>query len=316
MSNIDLRKINGYHNIYCNGKYIVFAGKKLWIYETNGRLIACKREVSNIEKVAFLPGDLLLTGWGKGASYRLISLTDGTELWNIPAFPISHGVDSFAITPDCKTVYDCYGWQTDEYIVRIDVTAGQAEPVRLHPGLGNISDIICDRDGALCILEAHHEEIDGQTFSQNGIRLQHVNGYDNGSAYHWKNKWQLPGIPSTASRFLGEAEKVLSTGLIIFEPATGLSYSILENNSGWEPPYPLNHSCSVDEQKRYLTLHYSGKGVAIVNLDTRKIVAQYAGELPGCIIGDEYWISSENGIRRLPFPYMEDFLSSKTIFWA
>ncbi len=90
---------------------------------------------------------------------------------------------------------------------------------------------------------------------------------------------------------------------------------MLENDPNWTKPGLGPSMCWFDESRQYLSLMYDNVNV-VIDWHERKMVARYAGKhMKGCLINDEYWISSEDGIRRVPFPLIEDIPPRKLTTW-
>jgi hypothetical protein len=70
-----------------------------------------------------------------------------------------------------------------------------------------------------------------------------------------------------------------------------------------------------DHSGQYLCTMYDNANI-ILDCMTGCVVGVYAGDFArGCLINGEYWISSEAGIRIMPFPYIEDIPARSTLFW-
>lgn len=304
----------GVYWIYRNKSHVVLVGKKLWILKPDGTIVACRKDVSNVYKVAFLSGDRILTGGGKGATYRLISLVDGKELWSIPHIKWTCSSDRFAISPDERFAFDFYWWNDKDYLVKIDIQKGCMESYVLKKGLRCTKDIICDDDGALYLLQVHYDETEEGRISQNGIRCEYVNDQANKGAYDWKYRWQHEG-PTISETFLDSPDLILTEDLYVYSPKTKEKFFLLENDPDWTKPGLGMPTCWFDESKQYLSIMYDNVNV-VVDWYERRMVARYAGKTrKGCIINDEYWISSEEGIRRVPFPLIEDIPPRKLTTW-
>ena len=314
MKSSSLSDIKGLCDITCNGDYIVILGKKLWVFKRDGTFVVCRADISNAFKVAFLPGNYLLTGSERKASYRLLSLENGADMWTDP--PVKHSSTSrrFAISPDNTTAYDFYWWRGIDYIVKIDLQTGQMDSVPLDLGLRATMDIMCDEDGTPCLLQTHDEMVAGERVSQNGIRIQDLDGTSPGCAYYWKNKWQSHW-KAKAKYFLDGMEFILTDDLHVLEHKTGKLYDLLENDPNREEMRQIPSDCWLDQSKRYISLLYETANV-IVDWHARKVVARYASTFTrGCLIDQEYWVCTDEGIQRKPFPAFEEIPPQKYVFW-
>ena len=93
-------------------------------------------------------------------------------------------------------------------------------------------------------------------------------------------------------------------------------YFLLENDPDWVEPSPGWTDVWFDESRKYLCLWYDNVNV-VVDWEARKMVARYVGKYTkGCLIDNEYWIFSEDKLRRMPFPLIEDIPPKKLTTWS
>lgn len=312
----NLDKIKGDYNIYCNQRYIVLVGSMLWIYKIDGTLVACRKDIVNVNKIAFLSKDRLITCGGKGASYHLLSLVDGSEIWSIPRMKkVELFGKRFAIPSDDSVIYDYFYWKNIDYLVTIYIESGNIQICQLQKGLNVTTDFICDQEGVPCLLQCNYENISGQKVSQNGIRYFYADDYTPGRAYYWKYKWQHQGN-TIAALFLDSTEMILTKDLFVYIPKSGEQYYLLENDNDRKAPEYGMLEGWFDSNKEYLSISYDNCNV-VVDWKERKAVARYVSNfLQGCLINDEYWICTDGRIRRVAFPLIEDLPPRKLSTWG
>ena len=299
-----IEQVKGDYWIFRNAKYVVLVGKKLLIFQVDGTFVVCREDIPNAFKVAFLPGDRLLTGGGKGA-YHMLSLTDGTELWSITQQKRESSAEKFALSLDGVWAYDYYSWKDGLHFVRINLDRGEAEEYAVCPGLRSTTDIMCDKDGIPCLLQEHYANIAGEQISENGILYQYQDSFKPGSSFYWKCKWQFNG-KRIARQFLGDTECVITNDLYVYNPKTGVGYYLLENDSAIHLPELEPVNCCIDYSGQYIVLMYNTVNI-VVDWNARKAVACYVADYTkGCIVGNQFWVSSKNGILQKPFPSMEE----------
>lgn len=312
MAGTRLEQIKGNYWISRNAEYVVLVGKMLWIFKVNGDFVACRKDIPNAFKVAFLPGDRVLTGSGK-SGYHLLSLRDGSDLWSMKPHKYETCARRFALSPDGAWAYDFYYWKGDLCFVKIDLDHGETEGYIVSPGLCRTTDILCDEDGIPCLLQANYSIISGKQVSENGILYQYQDVLKKGSAYYWKYKWQFNG-ERIAKRYLGNTDTVITNDLYVYHIKTGDGYYLLENDMDTPMPALKPHDCCIDESGRYIILEYSTVNI-VVDWNARKVVSYYAGDFTkGCLVGDEFWVSTKNGIVRKPFPLMEEIPPERPIY--
>lgn len=299
-----LGKVKGNYWITKKDDYVVMFGKKFWIFRNDGTVIACRPDLVNVYKVAFLPDHRLLVGGGR-QFYHLISLKDGSEIWKAPQPRYTYCAPRFAISPDNITACDYYIKNGTTYFIKIDLVTGEIRSFPMHGLIGSIKDIMYDEMGIPCLLNTYYENVAGKQVSQNGILYQHIG--EEGSTFYWKSKWQHESL--TISQYLlNETKIILTNDLFLFQPQTGEMQYLLENEEKWNPPQKPPSGVWLDQSNQYLSLMYDTSNV-VVDWISRKVVAQYWGEFTmGCIVNSEYWISSNKGILRNKFPLFEPFI--------
>ena len=302
------------YSIVQHDRYVALLGKQLWICRNDGTVISRKSDVKNPHKVAFLSDNRLLVDCGSLGSYILLSLEDGTEIRRIVQPKIDTSLSNFAISPDERFIYDCFTRKGKEYIVCIDTFSWESEICALQPGLRAVSDLCCDCNGELCLLEHHYEEVASRHISCNGIRFVYRDTFAPGSSYYWKQKWNML-FPRIASFFIGDTETILTNDLQIYKPATNELYNLLANETQWERPDRGPSNIQLSGDKKYLVLLYPTMNV-VVDISGRKTIARYAADFSqGCLIGDSFWIYNGSGVAVKEFPIVENTFPEKYKFW-
>lgn len=305
----DVDKINGKFDIYCNGEYVVLPGSKLYILKTDGSLVACRKDLRYVGRITFLSGNRMLLCSSKGV-FHMINLCDGSDIWTAPYTKTNLNVASLAISPDEAYAYTYDEWRGHHFISRLDLQTHLVYSHEMNMDIGGTCGIICDEEGVPCLLKSLVETIGGENVVQNGVRLHNYHSVSPGSTTVWKTKWSSsPG--DSAFNFLDSADSVLTTSLHIYEPASGISIDLLENEPAWSPEQPLCE-CWLDSTGRYLCLLYQTVNV-VIDIKARKVAAQYAVNYGrGCLIGNEYWVCLDSKILRKPFPAFEEAPPVKT----
>lgn len=313
MEQLDLSNISGNCSIRVTDDYVVLCGKAMWVYKHDGTLVYNMPDAINVTDIVFLSGDRLLICGGKGSAYRMISLRDGIDLWVIPIKKLKNvSPCPLVVSPDNKHAFHYYSQYDGWHLVQIDLRSGMLQDSLISMGLRSICDLICDEKGQIFLLETHYDETPNGVLSQNGIRI--LNPSQTQEKPVWKYRWQHEGAKN-AKRFFENSDNVLTNDLQVYEPATGSTYRLLENDQNWVAPGRSFSDYWIDQSKRYITLKYIPVNV-VVDRHARQMIARYAGRYTrGCIVGEEYWISSDEGIRRLPFPLIEAVPKAKPVFW-
>ena len=312
MSKSGIEKIKGIHTVVRSDRNVVAYGKKLYVATLAGEVIFCRNDIRNIFKIAFLPNNLLLVDSGK--NYHLISLEDGSDIWKIEQSKREFNAPRFALSPCGTYVYDFCLYKGMYRLKKIYLETALIEEYLMDNELRTANDIQCELDGEPALLRSHYSDIAGVRVSENGVIFPCREPFGSGSSYYWKNKWRFQGSQISYA-FWESTETVLTNDLHIFHHATGEMQDLLENEDGWSPPAVAPSSFSIDHSGQFLVLMYSKSNV-IIDLNKRRVIAQYAGDYTrGCIVDDEFWISSDSGILRKSFPLMEEIPEMKYVFW-
>ena len=300
----DIDKIKGNFYIYSNGEYVVLPGTKLYIFETDGSLVACRNDLRYAGRITFLSGNRMLLCSCK-AVFHMINLCDGSDIWTAPYTKNELNVANLAVSHDESFVYTYDQWKGIHFISRLDLQTHEVDTYDMHMDSGATRGIICNETGTPCLLKTLSETIGGKRFCQNGVRIHDFYGISPGNCTCWETKWSFDGNRSSLC-FLDGTDTVVTTDLHIYRPSTGSSIDLLENESSWQRPERFPSDCWLDITNRYLCLKYQTANV-IIDIHARKVVAQYAAEYKrGCLVGNEYWICAGDRIHRKPFPAFEE----------
>lgn len=308
-----MNDIRGNYWICSNSEYVVLSGKDLWIVAKDGRGLHHKKNLSNTYKTIFLSDNRLLIGGGKNSSYCMISLEDGSELWRVPLRKAETSSRRFAICEEKGYAFDYFTWGDKLYFVKIALQSGELETQVLSEGFRTTVDITASSDGCVYMLQTHHDETPNGIVSQNGVRTV-WDGKSFPKDVIWNKMWSdLDG--SGSFFFLNGIETILSKDLYIIEPSSAKKSFLLQNATEWEQPGLGPSACWFEGNGQYLTLMYNNCNV-IIDLSKREVVARYGGAFTkGCLINGEYWISSDTGIQRKPFPLIEELPPRKLVSW-
>lgn len=304
MKKTDLEKLKGSFYIYSNGDYVVLPGTKLYIFKTDGSLVACRNDLRYAGRITFLSGNRMLLCSSK-AIFHMINLCDGSDIWTTPYTKNELNVADLAISHDESFAYTYDQWKGTHFISRIDLQTHEVDIHDMYMDAGATRGIVCNEAGVPCLLKTLSETIGGKCYHQNGVRIHDFYDVSPGNTTSWETKWSFEGNRSSLC-FLDGIGTILTTDLHIYSPSTGISFDLLENDSSWQRPERSPSDCWLDISKHHLCLMYQTVNV-IIDIRARKVVAQYAADYKrGCLIGNEYWICIEDRILRKPFPTFEE----------
>ena len=308
-----LDKLKNVYEVKFNGEYVVIAHTKLHILRPDGTLVACRSDLCYASRLTFLSGNRMLLSSSKNV-FHMIDLTTGEDLWTAPYRKNNLNIAPIAISPSEKFAYtyDAYSGRkyTDYFISQLNLETHELEIAEMHLDVGASRDICCEDETTPCLLKTKLERIGGISYLISGVRLHE---FSCGYASHtgdWKTKWYAALPCPSPLGFFGSTDKIVTTALHIFTPATGEDVDLLENETRfrlpWDSPKDFPIACWPDHTGQYLCVKYH-TGNIIIDIQARKVAATYACEYKrGCLIGSEYWLGTENGIVRKPFPAFEE----------
>ncbi len=304
-----LDKLKNIYAIHFNGEYVVIAHTKLHILRPDGTLVACRGDLRYAGRITFLSGNRMLLCSSK-AVFHMIDLTTGEDLWTAPYTKNNLNVNPIAISPNEKFAYTYDRWNDGKidrsFISQLNLETHETEIIDMHLDAGSSRDICCEDETTPCLLKTLIETIGGKNYLICGVRLHDFFCQEARSTSNWKTKWSRELPCASPQMFFGFTDRVVTSDLHIFTPATGEDVDLLENETEHTLPQEQPNRCWLDRTGRYLCIRYD-RGNVIIDTQERKIAATYAAKFKlGCLIGGEYWLGTENGVVRKPFPAFED----------
>ena len=220
MKKTDLEKLKGSFYIYSNGEYVVLPGTTLYIFSTNGNLIACRKDLRYARRITFLSGNRMLLCSSKFV-FHMIDLCNGNDIWTSPYTKVNLNVNKLAISPDEAFAYTYDEYKGAKFITRLSLNthSHEVDAYEMHSDLGATLGICCDPDGIPCLLKTLTETIGGKVVHQNGVRIHDFDGFHPWSTTTWKAKWSFDN--RWAAFFWGGTDRILTNDLCIYDLATG-----------------------------------------------------------------------------------------------
>lgn len=313
MRRIELSTVKDCARIQECGDYIVASGKSLWVFRKDGSFIAKSKTIRYPEKLYFLPPDKAFIQGGSDYQYHYINLQTAEDIWTTPydgKFNISS--KRFVTSPDNRYLYDVYHNQKNQkhYVLRFSIENFMVCKEEVPDSLRVTVGVYMDEEGVLYALQTHLLSDDSK-ISQNGILRIDWRGEK--PIFFWVRMWQ-----SEATRFKTwrdtDGRYILCEDYSVIDMKTMQSFSLLENDPDWVTAYGPLDCVYVPDRGLLIAYHSMEDGNVVIDCKARKRVAQYAHSTnlevyagyAGCLIGDEYWIGTEEGIVRKPFPIFEE----------
>lgn len=125
MKKTELEKIKDDFSVFSNGEYVVLCGKKLYIFKTDGTLIACRKDLCWAGRITFLPESRMLLCCK--AVFYMIDLRDGSDLWTAPYRKTEFNLSDLVLSPDSAYAYTYDRWRNNNFITRLDLNTHEVE---------------------------------------------------------------------------------------------------------------------------------------------------------------------------------------------
>lgn len=309
MAKTALEKLKGTFSLSYNGAYVVVTSDRNYsIFTPDGSLVACRKDLPYAHRNLFLSGNRMLVCSGK-LVFHMIDLATGNDLWTAPYVKCDLNIAPLALSPDENFVYTYDTRNCFPFISRLDLNTHQVDTHTFSFDVGATYDILCDENGVPHLLKTWQETIGGKNYTENGVRIHDFYDIAPGGTNCWKTKWQFQGNRHPIF-FFGSTDRVLLDDFWVYEPSTGNSFNLLENETDWNRPDSNPFHYWLDHSTKYLCLGYQSTNV-VIDIHARKVVVQYACDpcCKGCLIGNEFWICYKNTLWRKPFPAWEDAMS-------
>ena len=302
---LEMEKIKGIYSLIKYNEYIIAYGKGLYILNTDGVVLSQRKDLKNVFKVAFLSDDTIIADCGSIREYVIISLPTGKDIGRIKQPKMNYSCLKFVVSEDGRFVYDYYKLNCECHIARIDITQMQILFFPLDIGLRATVDHILDEDETLCFLQTQLEEISNKMVYSNGVRYEYFDtakGY--GSSYYWKAKWDFEH-PKRSCQFMGSANKILTNDLYVYDVLDKSTEYLLKNDPcSWNLEKNFSN-CHITKDGRYIIIFYNKSNVIIDRTNKCLIARYYMEQRQGCIVGNEFWIATDDSIICKPFPFIE-----------
>lgn len=322
MRKIDLNTVKDCGSIRACGDYVVAFGKSLWVFRKDGSFVSKSTTIRYPEKVHFLPPDKIFVEGGTDYQYHYVNLLTAEDIWTTPV-DRKGGLFNrrFAVSPDNLYLYDTYlNYPKDKrYVLRFSLADLSVTKAEVPNGLRVTTGIYTDEEGVLYALQTHQLTDDGK-ISQNGILR--IDWRTEKTIFSWEKMWQ-----SERNRkkkwMCTDGRYILCEDYSVIDMTTMQSFNLLENELEWIPEGKCSAECEYLPDRGFL-LVYSGldDGNVVIDCKARKRIAQYApteigvrAGFAGYLIGDEYWIGTENGIVKKPFPIFEAMPEKVSPYW-
>ena len=296
--------------IYSNGEFVFVCGKKTYLFRQNGEFIAVYKNIRYPSKIAFLSATEAIVDSGYSGFYYLIDMSGGKITWE----GIQKGrrmvhSSHFAISSDGKSIYDVCALVNGS--LHMDVMRPQEEihhRFQIKAGYRVTKNVFCDEHDTLCLMQTQIRDTeDDESVSVYQCGLLEVPAEDLGKRVQWKHRWEYE-LRKGHHVHGCDGRYVLYEDYYVEDLVTGNVFYLLENDT-YESLQAGSFDCTYNNQSNYLTVsYYAGKRMnVVIDCTARKRIAQYEREsmsvgYKGCIVGNEFWMGTEDGIIKYPFP--------------
>lgn len=313
MRKYNLKSVTDCELIFAYNDTVILSGKNPWIFRQDGTFVAKMKAIHKAYEIAFLPENMVLMDGLADQNYHYVSIDSGEILWSIPKkCKRSVTPNQFAVTPNGQVVY--YVYQADDVLCvdRITIEEKSCTTYTIPTGLCATHHCYCDSEGELLLLQSFQSKERLDDGSLNSTPYLGVLKWTQDSPspiwkYLWRSDFKFDFFPS-----LCNDEYVLFNNLTAKSFKNGEIINLLENNKEINRGPGLIQVSAYDATRKLLTVRFTHSwSTIIIDCNARKIVSHYApisrGLSGGCLIGNEFWIGTFDGVVKRPFPYMDDF---------
>lgn len=310
MRSITLSTVKDAEVILTNGNSVLVFGKTLWLFRIDGSFVVHQKAMRYPRKAAFLPNNTAIIEGN--STYFYVDLNDGSILWSTPRKKgISPPVAQFAVSPDGTVVFDMQ--RMKDRVIRIDRICPGKQTVDsyfLKDGLSVTKDLYCKDKDTLYLLQ-YRTLIDPEAPLSSTVAPMRQNGIlelkyrSETPEREWRYMWQDQSS-ATHTPQKTDGRYVLHGDFSVLDLDTMECFSILPEHNLGKYKFDDMYNPIFQSDRQLLSFGYIFQGLNLVlDCKQRKIVAQYVGPNIGCLVGDEFWIGTENGIVRRPFPWID-----------
>ena len=312
MRKVGLASVKKCELIFARDNSVILSGKNPWLFRKDGSFVAKYNTIRKAYYMMFLPGNIAFLDGLLDESYHFISLDTGELLW-------SHQKKGkrdftpreFAATADGNILYYVYSVKKILHVDRLVLSEKTCTTYSIPLSMRATHHCYCDDRGYLCMLQSFllpEDDENGKQLRFLGVLQWHPDDQNP----TWKYQWIEPTRTEDGSVVTCNDEYVLLGSLKVRNLKTGDTFFLLENQKVELPRLGSYTVQAYDKERDLLTIRFTWScSNMIIDCRKRKIEAHYVpfddDRVGGCLIGDEFWIGSDEGVSKRPFPHMDPF---------
>ncbi len=313
MRKFDLASVEDCERIFAHKDTVILSGKNPWIFRKDGTYIAKLKKIRNSYDMVFLPDNMVLMDGKVDLAYHYVSLDTGEIIWSFPKKGKRDGItNEFAVSPDGEFVYYVYEIKNILHVDQLFPRKQLCNTYTIPLGMRATWDCACDADGNLLLLQSflvHNYMEDG---TDNSHHFQGILKWSPSNPEPtWVYECKRGNGPRTTLCACND-KYVLYDDFTVVSIRDGEEYNLLQNNPAINRAPGGFVVSNYDPERSLLTVVflYSWSTI-IIDCKSRRIVAHYTpisrGLSDGCLIDDEFWIGTYDGVIKRPFPHMDEY---------
>lgn len=312
MRNANLGSVKDCEVIFAHDHFVILSGKIPRLFHKDGSFVAKYKTIRKAYAMTFLPGNLAFLDGLLDGAYHFLSLETGELLWShLKKGKRDFTPRKFAVTNDGNIVYYVYSIKDILHVDQLILSEKSCTTYTIPFAKGATYHCYCDERGYLCILRSFllpKEQEDGRQYAFCGVLQWHPDDKNP----TWKYQWTVPTGTPDCSVCMCNDEYVLLESLKVRNLKTGEMFFLLENQKEMVPPFGAYTVKAYDKERNLLTIRFTWScSNVVIDCKARKIVAHYVpfdrDHSSGCLIDDEFWMGSDEGVVKRPFPHMDPF---------
>ena len=280
------------------GDVMLFIAKHSWLFTKEGRFIARLKQINRAWDVLFMSNNTIFMDGLGDRSYHYVSLETGEVLWSIS----QKGKRNFAprkmaLSPCGRKVYYVYSIGEQRYLDTIIPEDKICLTQRLPLMKGAVCAVFCTPDGKLGVLRSFMQTntihlFDPDNVLQECFVQEVINDHS--------------AMPVAA-----DDTHILMSDLQVIKWRENTAFSLLPEQES-KISKDFFTIMDYDPVRQLLNIRYlKSSSTLIIDCKSKRIAAHYrpitSGLSGGCVVGDEFWIGTDKGIQKRPFPHMDPY---------
>ena len=281
-----------------HGESMLFLAKHPWIFTKDGQFIARLKQINRSWNVLFMPNNTVFMDGLGDQSYHYVSLETGEVLWSIPQKGKRNLTPRKMVLSPCgRKVYYVYSVGEGRYLDTIIPEDKICLKQKFEQLKGAVCSAFWTNEGKLGLLCCFLETSAIHLFDPDDVQKEHA------ILEIINNNNVLPVAANDTYILLSNLQVINWRDNTTFSLLPDLATKIKRDSFS---------IMGYDQERQLLNIQYHQTlSTLIIDCKNKKIVSHYrpiTSDLTGgCLVGDEFWIGTDEGIQKCPFPHIDPY---------